>query len=79
MKKDFYSYPAFFYYDADGISVEFPDLPGCLTCGSSDEGAFYCAREAMGLHLYGLEQDGDPSPTQPPSGSFAPAPAAWPS
>ena len=62
MKQDFYSYPAIFYYDADGIAVEFPDLPGCLSCGDSTQEAFRNAREALGLHLYGLEEDGDPIP-----------------
>ena len=46
MKQDFYTYPAIFYYDPDGISVEFPDLPGCLTCADSTEEAFRRAREA---------------------------------
>lgn len=65
MYPNFYAYPAFFYYDDDGISIEFPDLPGCLPCASSSEEAFRNAKEALGLHLYGMEQDGDviPSPT----------------
>ena len=29
MKKYCYVYPAIFTYEDDGISVEFPDLPGC--------------------------------------------------
>ncbi|MBR0227905.1 MAG: type II toxin-antitoxin system HicB family antitoxin [Clostridia bacterium] len=60
-----YHYPAFFYFDPDGISIEFPDLPGCLPCAHSEDEAFQNAREALGLHLYGMEQDGDkiPSPT----------------
>ena len=66
MRKDFYSYPAVFYYDEDGVSVEFPDLPGCLTCAGSTEEAFRSAREAMGLHLCGLEDDGDPIPDPTP-------------
>lgn len=63
--KTYYSYPAFFYFDEDGISIEFPDLPGCLPCAHSQEEAFHNAREALGLHLYGMEQDGDliPEPT----------------
>ena len=39
MKKDFYVYPGIFTFDDDGISVEFPDLPGCLTCGDTIEEA----------------------------------------
>ena len=60
-----YEFPAFFYYDDDGISIEFPDLPGCLPCAQTSEEAFHNAKEALGLHLFGMEQDGDtiPSPT----------------
>ncbi len=35
--KDVYVYPAIFYDDPDGISIEFPDLPGCLPCAHSME------------------------------------------
>jgi len=63
--RDFYVYPALFTYDKDGISVEFPDLPGCYTCGANDEEAFRMASEALELHLFGMERDGDaiPEPT----------------
>ena len=65
MHPDFYSFPAFFYYDADGISIEFPDLPGCIPCAKTSEEAFRNAKEALGLHLFGMEQDDDtiPAPT----------------
>ncbi len=65
MFQTMYHYPAFFYFDPDGISIEFPDLPGCLPCAHSEDEAFQNAREALGLHLYGMEQDGDkiPAPT----------------
>lgn len=60
-----YVFPAIFDYADDGISVEFPDLPGCLTCGDTEEEAREMAKEAMGLHLYGMEKEADeiPSPT----------------
>ena len=60
-----YHFPAFFYFDPDGISIQFPDLPGCLPCAHSEEEAFHNAREALGLHLFGMEQDGEaiPAPT----------------
>lgn len=64
--KNYYSYPAIFYFDPDGISIEFPDLPGCLPCAFSEEEAFRNAREAMGLHLYGMEQDHDEIPVPTP-------------
>lgn len=60
--KNYYSYPAFFYFDDDGVSIEFPDLPGCLSCAHSSEDAFRNAREALGLHLYGMEADHDVIP-----------------
>ena len=63
--KNIYTFPAFFYFDEDGISIEFPDLPGCLPCAQNEEEAFRNAKEALGLHLYGMEQDGEaiPEPT----------------
>ena len=65
MKKDSYIYPAIFEYEKEGISISFPDLPGCYTCASTDEEAFFMAKEAMGLHLKGMEADNDviPEPT----------------
>ena len=60
--KDTYCFPAFFYFDADGISIEFPDLPGCLSCAETEEQAVRNAREALGVHLYGMEVDGDAIP-----------------
>ncbi|GIO43445.1 type II toxin-antitoxin system HicB family antitoxin [Paenibacillus apis] len=63
--KDRYVYPAVFDYADDGISIEFPDLPGAITCGDTDEEALYMAKDCLALHLYGMEQDGDviPQPT----------------
>lgn len=62
MKKDRYVFPAVFDYADDGISIEFPDLPGALSCAETDEEALRMARECMALHLYGMEQDGDDIP-----------------
>lgn len=61
--KDKYIYPAIFTYADDGISIEFPDLPGCLPCADNTEEAFRNAREAMALHLLTSEQDGEEIPT----------------
>lgn len=65
MKKDIYVFPAVLSFDDNGISVEFPDLPGCLTCGDTTEDAINNAKEALGLHIYGLEEDNEfiPKPT----------------
>lgn len=64
MLKDRYSYIALLDYEDDGISIEFPDLPGCLPCAEKDDtdGALKNAREALGLHLYGMEKDGEEIP-----------------
>ncbi|MBP2655403.1 MAG: hypothetical protein H6Q73_2972 [Firmicutes bacterium] len=62
MSKDRYVYPAIFHYAEDGISVEFPDLPGCLTCGDTTEEALSMAKEALELHIYGMEKDNDEIP-----------------
>ena len=62
MHKDRYVFPAIFHYAEDGISVEFPDLPGCITCGDTTEEALLMAKEALGLRLYSDEQDGVPIP-----------------
>jgi len=65
VKKDRYIYPAIFDYAEDGISISFPDLPGCFSCANSDEEAILMAKDALGLHLYSLEEDNEeiPAPT----------------
>ena len=60
--KDTYIYPAILNYMENGISIEFPDLPGCLPCADTTEEAARNAKEAMGLHLWGMEKDNDPIP-----------------
>lgn len=62
-KDDIYIYPSIFSFDDDGISVEFPDLEGCFTCGDTTQEAIINAKEAMGLHLFGMEEDNETIPT----------------
>lgn len=47
----------------DGFGVYFPDLPGCASFGDSIEDAAAKATEALELHIYGMEKDGDVVPT----------------
>ena len=58
---------AIFSYDKDGISIEFPDLPGCYPCAEKEDTdmALKNAKEAHAMHIWGMEQDGDeiPQPT----------------
>ncbi|MGI6684898.1 MAG: type II toxin-antitoxin system HicB family antitoxin [Bacillota bacterium] len=64
--KDRYIFPAILTVESEGITVEFPDLPGCLTCGGTEEEALSMAKEALQLHLYGMEEDRDliPEPSK---------------
>lgn len=58
-----YAYLAIFTREADGrYSVRFPQLDGCFTEGDSFEEARRMAVDAMSLHLYGMEQDGEEIP-----------------
>ncbi|MGL6292663.1 type II toxin-antitoxin system HicB family antitoxin [Eubacterium aggregans] len=43
-------------------SVYFPDVPGCVSYGDTLEKALEMAQEALELHVYGMEKDGDPLP-----------------
>lgn len=68
MLKDRYAYVAVFSYDEDGICIEFPDLPGCYPCADAGDTdmALKNAREAMGLHIWGMEQEDEELPTPTP-------------
>ena len=58
-----YVFPAYFrQVESGGFSVDFPDLPGCISAGDTLEEAMSMAREALSLHLFGLLEDGDPVP-----------------
>ncbi|MBR1636212.1 MAG: type II toxin-antitoxin system HicB family antitoxin [Lachnospiraceae bacterium] len=46
-----------------GYGIFFPDLPGCYSYAESLEEASAMAEEAASLHVYGLEEDGDPVPS----------------
>ena len=55
-----YTYAAVMAKEADGgYSVRFPQLDGCITEGDSLTDAIRMAQEAMSLHMYGIEQDGE--------------------
>lgn len=54
-------YPAVFH-EEDGFWVEFPDLPGCSSCGSSLEETMELAQEALGLYLVSLVEDNQSLP-----------------
>lgn len=82
---DKYLFPAIFEPgEVKGYCVTFPDLPGCITEGDTLEEALHMAKDALELHLYGMEEDGDyiPDPTPPekvkaPEGGFVTIIEAW--
>jgi predicted RNase H-like HicB family nuclease len=49
--------------------VWFPDLPGCVSAGETEQQARSGAAEALELHLQGMAEDGEVLPT--PSGIHA--------
>lgn len=52
-------YYAVVHKDADSdYGVSFPDLPGCVSAGSTLDEAVLMAREALSLHLVGMIDDG---------------------
>lgn len=66
-KQERYLYPAVLTYEEGyEIAVTFPDLPGCATSGETEMEAIAAGREALGLHLFGMEEDGDEIPAPSP-------------
>lgn len=50
----------------EGYTVIFPDLPGCITEGDDLREAMNNAKEALQLHLFNLDEDGEElSPATP--------------
>lgn len=62
------TYLAVFEPTDTGYSVYFPDLPGCISVGSNFEDTTRQATDALGLHIYGIEKDGEdlPAPSKNP-------------
>ncbi len=44
------------------FSAYVPDLPGCATTGATREQTVERMREAIALHIEGLQADGEPVP-----------------
>lgn len=59
-----YEFYAIFNYADDGISIDFPDLPGCISCGYSDDEALKMAKEALELYLDCMSEDEIPKARQ---------------
>jgi predicted RNase H-like HicB family nuclease len=63
------TYIALIHKDADSdYGVSFPDLPGCVSAGSTMDEAIANAKEALSLHIEGMLEDGDEVP--PPTDAY---------
>ena len=53
--------------DDGGYGVYFPDISGCISYGQTFAEAEIMGKEALGLHIYGMEKDNDdiPAPSLP--------------
>jgi len=62
------TYFAVFEPTTEGYGVYFPAFPGCVSMGEDFEQAQLNAAEALGLHIYGMEKDGEeiPAPLKEP-------------
>lgn len=61
---DKYIFPAIFESgEKHGYCVTFPDLPGIVTSGETINESLSAAKEALELHLYGMEEDNDVIPS----------------
>jgi predicted RNase H-like HicB family nuclease len=82
---DSYIFPAVFDpCEEGGYCITFPDLPGVVTEGDTLEESFKMAKEAVTLHIWSMEDDGEPipGPTPPdkievPEGGFVSLVEAW--
>ncbi|HEV2757087.1 MAG TPA: type II toxin-antitoxin system HicB family antitoxin [Actinomycetota bacterium] len=52
------------------FSAYLPDLPGCVTTGDTREETLALMRDAIALHLKGLQDDGLPIPTPTTSAEY---------
>jgi predicted RNase H-like HicB family nuclease/predicted transcriptional regulator len=62
------TYVALIHKDPDSdYGVSFPDLPGCVTAGSTLDEAIAMAKEALALHIEGLLEDNENVPAPAPA------------
>lgn len=62
-REDVVVYPAILSKDHDGITITFPDLPGCISCAGSEEEAVFMAKDALGAWIVANEDLGGEIPT----------------
>ncbi len=55
-------YAVLFEKTGTGYSAYVPDLPGCIAAGDTLVETAQLMREAIGIHLAGMREDGEPIP-----------------
>jgi len=55
-------YPAVIVPNGEGFGVVFPDFPGCVTVGTTEQEVAVNAAEALALHVEGVTEDGEALP-----------------
>lgn len=66
-----FNYPVDLNVEDDGVTVTFPDIPECITCGDTIDEALFHAKDALETVLFEFYIDQDkllPSPSQPTEG-----------
>lgn len=53
---------AFLHTDGDGWGISFPDFPGCISDGATEDEALRRGEEALAFHVEGIREDGEPLP-----------------
>jgi predicted RNase H-like HicB family nuclease len=60
-------YVAFVHKDPDSAyGISFPDFPGCISAGDTMDEVIANGAEALALHVWGMEADGDQIPEPRP-------------
>ncbi len=64
-------YPVVIEGGGDRWSAYVPDLPGCVTAGSSRDEVEQLMREAIALHIESMREQGEPAPPPSARGAIA--------
>ena len=56
------NYIAFIHGDDAGYGISFPDFPGCISTGATEEDVIRHGAEALAFHIEGMVDDGLPIP-----------------
>ena len=62
-------------HEEDGVfGISFPDFPGCVSTGNSEEEVLRRGAQALAFHVAGMVDDGDPLPVPRSMGELRASP-----